>query len=100
MNHDSLNLRCGNVKFFWSPTNQKYELQKWTKDKKSEYAIVVAFYDETPYGWNMNTVGRRLAQCYEDHPDATKIVSNYAFDILEARKNAVAAATESNLSFS
>ena len=78
--------RVNNLEFRWSKTNNSYELVRWFQrgEKKSDYCIVICFFDKHKEGYNMRTVGERYITALEDYWDTAKPLTRYAFDYLQA----------------
>jgi hypothetical protein len=77
-------MRFRNIEFRWSDSNKKHELVKWntpTEDSffKDPTCYVVAFFNKTTEGYDMETVGNRF---FEDK-DAW-VVGKYALEFLNA----------------
>jgi len=91
--------RVGQIEFRWSETNNSYELTQWlqsqTEDK--EYCIVIAFMRKGSEGYYMETVGDRHLNALREWQKETTLITEYAFDFLEAEYNLYRSALENNL---
>jgi hypothetical protein len=72
-------MRFRNVEFRWSKSNNKYELVRWRQNPNSETCCVVAFFNKSTEGYDMETIGNRF---FEDK-DAF-VVAKYGLEFLNA----------------
>jgi len=72
-------MRFRNIEFLWSKVNNKHELVKWYTHNSGDSCYVVAFFNKTTEGYDMETVGNRF---FEDK-DAW-VVGKYALEFLNA----------------
>jgi hypothetical protein len=72
-------MRFRNIEFRWSKVNNKYELVKWYTHDSGDSCYVVAFFNKTTEGYDMETIGNRF---FEDK-DAW-VVGKHAIEFLNA----------------
>lgn len=75
-----MNKRFKDIEFEWSDMNKMYQLLQW--DEKYKY--VIAFFKKDKEGFYMETIGRRYQDALRHDADAVIVVTEYAFDFLNA----------------
>jgi hypothetical protein len=96
---EKIDLRVENIEFRWSETNKSFELIQWMQNSDTtlpDYCFVIAFFDKTKDRYDMRTVGARYVNALIQDTEAVKIVTQYAFEIIEARFRAEAAIKENS----